>query len=293
MLEIQYIKQYTRLTSQLMSLTVAINPSSGMGNQLFMMSAALGYAELHGGTVVFWEEPHSSWEHQGSAFRVRDMFPHIRILTEKERKEIPWIVIKQSHEASFTYNPLPSPPPHTHVKLEGYFQSDLYGPSSFPTIPLKSPLMATEFIAHDWRATFFLHVRRGDYLHPANTHYTVDLQDYWRKALRHYDPAKHTCFVVSDDMAWCQENLRRIVGSAWTGGWLWCEPHLSDVETFFWMTACEAGGICANSTFSWWAAWYIYQRVESSQPVLCMPETWGHPPLPPTRDLHPDWAKCV
>ncbi len=277
-------------------LTVAINPSSGMGNQLFMMAAALGYAEQHGGTVVFWEEPHSSWEHKGSAFRIRDMFPHIRILTEKERQET-WVTITQPWDAIFTYIPLPSPPPppppssNNRIKLDGFFQSDLYGPSTFPTVPLKSPLNATEFIAHNWRSTFFLHVRRGDYLHPANTHHVVDLQDYWRKALRYFDPAKHTCFVVSDDMAWCQENLRRIVGSAWTGGWLWCEPHLSDVETFFWMTACEAGGICANSTFSWWAAWYIRRRVAT--PVLCMPETWGYPPLPPTRDLHPDWAKCV
>jgi hypothetical protein len=194
--------------------------------------------------------------------------------------------VKESWDSIFTYNPLP----HSggrNIKLEGYFQSDLYGPSTFPTPP-SPPALSAELIPHRWSNTFFLHVRRGDYLHPLNAHHAVDLTEYWRTCLREM-PAECTCFVVSDDMAWCRRELVGIVGDCWKGEWLWCPEGLSDVETFFWMRACGKGGICANSTFSWWAAWYLRRRM-GSEATIYMPRIWGYPPLPTTRNLHPAWA---
>jgi hypothetical protein len=264
---------------------VAIAPTSGLGNQLFMMAAALGYAERWGYEPVFWDEPASSWEHKGSRFRIRAMFPQIRVLNVADRMG-EWVVIKESPDAVFTYTPLPNAGGR-NVKLEGYFQSDFYGPSVFPTPP-SPPALSAELIAHRWSNTFFLHVRRGDYLHPSNAHHAVDLSAYWRTCLALMDPA-WTCFVVSDDMDWCRRELVGIVGDAWKGQWLFSPTDLSDVETFFWMRACGKGGICANSTFSWWAAWYVRQRVGASA-HLYMPHKWGNAPMPPTRHLYPAWA---
>lgn len=260
---------------------VAINPASGMGNQLFMVAAALGYAERWGYEPVFWEEPRSSWEHKGSQFRIQAMFPHIRVLGAEDRVG-EWLILKESPEACYTYVPLPYAG-GKNVKLEGYFQSDLYGPSTFPT-PSSPPPLNAALIAHRWSDTFFLHVRRGDYLDPANAHHAVDLAEYWRTCMREMHEFR-TCFVVSDDMDWCRE-LVGIVGDAWRGQWLWC-PEVSDVETFFWMRACR-GGICANSTFSWWAAWYIRRRI-GAEATVYMPRVWGYS-MPPTRDLYPAWA---
>jgi hypothetical protein len=266
---------------------VAIQPASGMGNQLFMMAALLGYAERYGYEPVFWDEPGSSWEHQGSAFRVKEMF-RLRVLSEAERQGS-WTVLKEPWEANYFYNPLPCPSPCDNIKLEGYFQSDLYGPSKFLT-PTSPPSLRPELIAHDWAKTVFLHVRRGDYLHPANRHHAVNLTEYWRSALARIPSAIQTIFVVSDDMPWCRKELVGIVGDAWKGDWLFC-PEVSDVETFFWMRACH-GGICANSTFSWWAAWYVRRRV-GAQAFVAMPKVWGTPPLPPARHLHPTWAQMI
>ncbi len=277
------------------------------------MAAALGYAERWCYEVVFWEEPSSSWEHKGSQFRVKTMFPSIRVLSEEERRK-EWVAVKEPWDSIFTYNPLPNVGGR-NIKLEGYFQSDLYGPSTFPTPP-SPPALSAELIPHRWSNTFFLHVRRGDYLHPANAHHAVNLTEYWRTCLREMSAdgsgSTTTCFVVSDDMAWCRRELLGIVGDCWKGDWLWCPEGLSDVETFFWMRACEKGGICANSTFSWWAAWYLRRRVQTceslamsesstslasrnagrvgSAATIYMPRIWGYPPLPPTRNLHPAWA---
>lgn len=266
---------------------VAIIPTSGFGNQLFMVAALLGYAEQHGHTPVFWDEPSSSWEHKGSQFRIKAMFPHIRVLTAAERTH-PWTVVREQPEKVFTYASLPHIP--GNVKLEGYFQSDFYGPSTFPTPP-SPPLLTPALLALPWHTTFFLHVRRGDYLHPSNSHHVVELRDYWRQSLTTMDP-NCTCFVVSDDMEWCQKELVEIVGDAWKGQWAWCPTECSDVEAFFWMQACDVGGICANSTFSWWAAWYLVRRIG---PTVCcfMPRQWGTYPLPPTTHLGPAWAKQI
>lgn len=262
---------------------VAVNPASGFGNQLFMVAAALGYAERWGYEPVFWEEPHSSWEHKGSQFRIRAMFSQMRVLSAEDRVG-EWVLLKESPEACYTYVPLPNAG-GKNVKLEGYFQSDLYGPSTFPTPP-SPPALNASLIPHGWSNTFFLHVRRGDYLDPANAHHSVDLAEYWHRCLREMRGFR-TCFVVSDDMDWCRRELVGIVGDAWQGEWLWC-PAVSDVETFFWMRACR-GGICANSTFSWWAAWYIRRRV-GDEATVYMPRVWGHS-MPPTRDLYPAWAR--
>lgn len=256
---------------------VAIQPSSGMGNQLFMMAALLGYAERYGYEPVFWEEPKTSWEHKDSLFRVKEMF-RLRVLTEEERKGS-WTVLKEPAEAAFSYTPLPHM--NGNVKVEGYFQSDLYGPSTFPTPP--PPSLRAELIAHDWSKTVFLHVRRGDYLHPANAAHAVDLTEYWRKAVSFL--REDTLFVASDDIAWCKAELVGILG--WKGKVLYAEG-LSDVETFFWMTACS-GGICANSTFSWWAAWYIRRRLGASA-IVTMPKAWG---FSSTKDLYPAWATVL
>jgi hypothetical protein len=258
-----------------------------MGNQLFMMAALLGYAERYGYEPVFWDEPKSSWEHKGSQFRVKEMFPSIRVLTEEERRGN-WIVLREPAEASMSYTPLPCPNAGQNVKLEGYFQSDIYGPSTFPTPP-SPPSLRAELIAHDWSKTVFLHVRRGDYLHPANAHHAVDLAEYWRSAVGRIPSAIRTIFVVSDDMAWCRKELVGIVGIVgWKGEWLFSPDGLSDIETFFWMRACS-GAICANSTFSWWAAWFLRRRV-GNEGFVVMPKVWGHVPLPHVRDLHPAWA---
>ncbi len=267
---------------------VAIAPTSGLGNQLFMVAAMLGYAERHGHTPVFWEEPCKSWEHKGSQFRIKAMFPHIRVLTDAERAQ-PWTIVREHPQRVFTYEPLPAL--HGNVKLEGYFQSDFYGPSMFPTPP-SPPSLTAALIPHNWVNTFFLHVRRGDFLHPANAHHAVDLTAYWRQCLAAMDPT-WTCFVVSDDMEWCQRELVGVVERVgWKGEWLWCPAECSDVETFFWMRACGKGGICANSTFSWWAAWYIQRRVGNAA-KLYKPRTWLTNSTLPTSHLYPSWAKQI
>lgn len=294
----------------------------GFGNQLFQVAAMLGYAERSGGrhVPVFLEEfvgdDVKSWEHPSSSLRVRDFFPSIPVIARNAVDH--WMVVKEKPENCYTFVALPVLEDH-HVFLDGYFQSERYFPTDlekagFPTSPPLPPFapealpapFATfaTLAATDWSRTFFLHVRRGDYLSPANRHHCVDLSSYYREALGEFeagvaaageDPATWTCFVVSDDIAWCREAFAGDLGSAWRGKWLFCPAELTDAETLYWTTMVGLGGICANSTFSWWAAFFVRQQrgAADEQIRLFMPRPWGHPPLPPRRDLYPAWATVL
>lgn len=259
---------------------VSVKLSGGFGNQLFQIAAMLGYAERTGRTPVFFEPPPIPKEHARSAFRIRDMFPDIPLL----KHAVSWEILKEASEDVFTYKSLPNVVGE-HVLLEGYFQCPAYGPKQrrLPLPPAPKQLHPA-LIPLPWHDTFFLHVRRGDYLSPYNRHHCVDLLEYYRTCLKRMNPA-WTCFVVSDDIAWCKQNLKDL----WKGPIEWCPEECTDEETFFWLTAAERGGICANSTFSWWAA-YFQQKRDGVPGSIFMPTPWGLPPFPPVRDLYPDWA---
>jgi hypothetical protein len=165
-----------------------------------------------------------------------------------------------------------------------YLPSPEY-PLMLKTVPEPAVMIATpDFRAHDWHDTFFLHVRRGDYLHPLNRHHCVDLMEYYRHCLKAFGDA--TCFVVSDDMEWCMESLPELLQKR-----IWCSPDMSDAETLHWMSKCQRGGICANSSFSWWAAYFIHRSNSACR--IFMPTPWGYPPLAPVYDLYPSWAEVV
>ena len=257
----------------------------GFGNQLFQWAAVLGYAERHGHVPVFMAAAKDErWEHPESTLRIRELFPDVPVLNQWTA----WITLKERPDNAFTYKELPYV--NNHVMLDGYFQCHQYAPKTpLALLPLQSPVLQTELslLLHDWPSTFFLHVRRGDYLHADNAHHNVNLEAYWRQCLSAQDPS-WTCFVVSDDVAWCQQTLPGLLPE-WKGRWLFCPTSCSDAETFFWMTLCGKGAICANSTFSWWAAYFLHHHTADSA-TCWMPRPWGHPPMPPACDLYPPWA---
>ena len=274
---------------------VTVQLTDGFGNQMFQVAAALGYAERYGCTPMFLKRPTAPKHHPQSTLNVVDFFPEIPIL-EGEEQGIIWKRLKEPAGAAFTYIPLPAPTQDdANILLEGYFQSERYFPSMFrmPNIaPAPVSLANLDFFAHDWPRTFFLHVRRGDYLHPTNRHHYIDLVGggYYGRCLEAMKAVGGVCFVVSDDMTWCRQTLPSIAPPGLS--LLWCPTDTTDAETFYWMTMCGAGAICANSTFSWWAAYFIH-RSHGPSARLFMPKPWGHPPMPPVRDLYPSWVDAL
>lgn len=247
---------------------VSVKLSDGLGNRLFQVAAMLGYAEKHGHSPVFIRSWILANNHTGP-HTIFNYFPEIPLL---EQEPGDWTLLKQDADSVFTFLELPFVP--GNVKLDGYFQSERY----FPSYRIK-PAILERSVLHTSSSTLFMHVRRGDYLSPYTAHHRVELVDYYRRALSVMDPYA-PIIVCSDDMEWCRAELPHMYDIA-QHRWIFLE--LSDTDTLSVMRSC-AGGICANSTFSWWGAYFSERR------EVYMPDTWGFPPLPPARDIYPVWA---
>ena len=247
---------------------VTVKFTDGLGNRLFQVAAMLGYAEKYGHTPAFVKEWISENKDHPGPKTIVDYFPSIPVLNISDEH---WGNINISD--AFVYKPLP-PCSNSNICFSGFFQSVGYLPKHIgrPAI-LEKPMLHNHA---------FLHVRRGDYLSPYHTHHCVDLEDYYRTALVLYDPDARI-LVCSDDIAWCKETLPRRYSDV-VKPHRWVFVNEDDVTTLGLMTACEYGGICANSTFSWWGAYWN----SSPRKVICMPKTWGKPPMPVAKEIYPE-----
>ena len=188
-----------------------------------------------------------------------------------------------------------------NANLYGYFQTEKY----FKHIEQE---IRTEFtFSPDRKAycqsqlkntkTICLHIRRTDYLAYPN-HHPICSMDYYTKALAALDKTLPV-LVFSDDPLWCiqhplfQEERFTFVGAKTNNhrgtGFLKdvSQNNLIIVPDAFYnlclMSMCTHF-ICANSSYSWWAAW-----LSQSENVL-VPSQWFGPALAhyDTRDLIPE-----
>lgn len=124
----------------------------------------------------------------------------------------------------------------------------------------------------------FIHVRRGDYLVNPAAHPVCPIE-YYEKALTHFDE-ECPVLVFSDDIGWCKEQEffqgDRFMLSEYSERY----PQTCDTlegrqkalipyYDLCMMSLCN-GGIIANSTMSWWAAWLMKNP---SQPIIA-PKQW-------------------
>ena len=115
--------------------------------------------------------------------------------------------------------------------------------------------------------TFFIHFRRGDYLKNSNTNRMLGVlsDDYYLKCIRKIDSSNAKYFLFSEDYEYAKnfaaENLKNyLVIPSWQGK--------KDHYDMYLMSLCK-GGIIANSTFSWWSAFFG----EEKKTIFC-PSPW-------------------
>ena len=103
----------------------------------------------------------------------------------------------------------------------------------------------------------FIHVRRGDYLICNN----VDLTNYYLRSRATFTNINQW-YVFSDDIAWCKEQ-KIFAGSFFIEGY-------NEIDSLWMMSKCEKGGICANSSYSWWGSWLN----PNTSKRITMPKRW-------------------
>jgi hypothetical protein len=164
-----------------------------------------------------------------------------------------------------------------HSLLQGFWQSYRYFAPIEATIrqdfAFRAPLAGPAAdLAHRLGQVeaICVNVRRADFVDnpkSASFHGFVGM-DYYARAIEHLRGrgGGGEVFVFSDDVAWCQANLRfplptTLVGHEYKGHKFGDYLHL--------MTRCQHF-VIPNSTFGWWAAWLANRPAG----VVVVPQQW-------------------
>jgi len=270
-------------------------PNTGrLGNQLFEIAATLSHAANVNDAAQF-----TTWEY--NKYFINPIDDNLDTTYDCKFNGImhnPLLALQ------FEYKPLPL---EKNVILHGFFQSEKYFIQNKDLI-IRHFMPKNEFLRVVRNAgseflnlqnTVAIHVRRGDYLQKPDCHPPLSETDYYNRAiiklLSYGDfelPVKSIVnfIVFSDDIEWCKQNITVPADI--------CKLHFvfgnSDIVDLFLMAQCKSH-IIANSSFSWWAAWFAKNMFFHNQyGITIAPNQWFGPQLNHynTQDLIPaDWIK--
>jgi hypothetical protein len=229
---------------------------SGLGNRLFQVLAALGYAERTGKQFVFYEKQFLENSHTGPKFTkevLMALFPSVKFF-----RGVPPVWNHYYEDSEGFYDGASIPDINGSVMLHGYFQNFGHFPiDSRAKFRIPKPEFC-RFNSVDFSNTYFIHFRLGDY---EESQYDVGLDFYYKTAIELCKPCKFLIFSDQPDKI----NLAQFMLTLDD-----CTIVSKDInvwESLYLMSQCS-GGICANSTFSWFGAFYC-KGVK-----IYMPDTW-------------------
>jgi hypothetical protein len=217
----------------------------GMGNQMFIVAAAYVAHREVGAPLYILENPsennpHNHKQHNYNSTIFKQFGTHLPFSQEGIKNNPDFSEYKDVGQGVFDpWNPM--------AVLPGSFMVSFF--QYYPTLQRFENDLRTLFLGglekptKDYSSYAFLHIRRGDYLQNSTFHYVQPLAYYEKVSILF-----PKILVISDDMEWVKqqdlfkENRYELYESD------------DELETLAVMSACTAGAICANSTFSWWGA---------------------------------------
>jgi hypothetical protein len=252
-----------------MNLVIPVR-KGGLGNQMFQVAAALVYKEETGKTVVLpREQKHIHRVHlnlyEDSIFQGFDMI----------NKSLDDNAIYQLCQNGFTLYPgepgFEAWKPILYeggVLLHGYFQH-------YEMIEKHKKIIVNTYLKNlesyketGDKTSIGIHVRRGDYLKFADVFSILDCS-YYGRAIQEIEkqvPGPKVYKIFSEDLDWCKEQdmFQSLPNVEFM-------DEKDEIKSLCQMIACEGGFVCANSSFSWWAA--FLGAFQKKSPCI-VPENW-------------------
>jgi hypothetical protein len=258
----------------------------GLGNQLFMVSAALVYSKAYGRCLILPDEdlnPHRRYSRPYSETVLSAFWTDSSKLSSLSQST-DFKVESVSESNAYGFDNLRDSSEHL-VRLEGYFQNyqyhigqrdqlrDLLSPptSIVEDITLKYPDLLHSGIA--------IHVRRGDFLKWSDL-YPIPSIQYYSRGVDHFSylwksestvhgassvSFRPTFFIFSNDFEWvrAQPFFTTIPGNV-----IFVTDE-DEVMSFYMMMLSRFGIVCANSSYCWWAAFLM-----TSEKKVIFPDKW-------------------
>lgn len=215
-----------------------------LGNQMFMISAVIGYARKHNMPYFIPDRtiaPHI-WPTYFNQFPKGKTTPDYFNYKEPEH----------------SYSEIPY---HENIIIEGYFQSERYFSHCRQEI-----IDAFQIPYKKLDGFVSIHVRRGDYLNYPDKHPVVTMKYITDAVMSFIDMGYKSFVVCSDDIKWCRENFKPLQAE---GAIFSFSAGHTPIEDLAMMSCCEHN-IIANSSFSWWAAWLN----QNHEKIVIAPKVW-------------------
>ena len=200
----------------------------------------------------------------------------------------------------FKYDKIPIILPD--FKIWGYYQSYKYFESQYENIVKMIGLENQKNRAHEKNKSLFngnkkpisLHFRIGDYIKNQKMHPILPI-DYYIKSinllkskLKDFDDNYYLLiFGEINDKQKILDNVQKINFGFPNLEIVICNYNIQDYEQMLLMSLCEHN-IIANSSFSWWGAYF-----NNNEKIVCYPSGWNGS-TNETHDLFPtNWNKII
>jgi len=229
----------------------------GLGNQLFQFASAYGLAKKFNRILILVSDfSPSSFTHPDSETYAKTIFKSFHLIDEKNLPSMSTYCETDNIQCFQHQNIIGE----ENIFIRGYLQTEEYFKEYKHEI---CSLFEKKSID-----SFFIHVRRGDYVN--NPLYTIDYDTYYQKSIDYIEklfPNSHY-FIFSNDIEYCKQYELFLPLK---------KTFIEDtaLNTLLRMASCSLGGICSNSTFSWWGSYLN----ENPNKIVLFPKTWinnGH-----------------
>lgn len=277
---------------------ITCNLMGGLGNQLFQIFTTISYAIKTNHTFKFLNIKQMGGGNTTIRYTYWDTLLYkLKIFLVSHFPQLYTV-----RESGFTFQELPIPiiKAHPNVLLYGYFQSYKYFEENYEIIcrligvrDIKSKLLddlnTAEF---DMQNTISIHFRLGDYKSKQHFHPIMPLS-YYNTSLKHICdtiPGKHFTvlyFCEEEDLLTVDKNIQYLQKQFNNIQFKKCDNHLMDWQQMILMSCCHHN-IIANSSFSWWGAYFN----EHADKIVCYPSLWFNSSTHNIKDLCPStWSK--
>jgi hypothetical protein len=253
----------------------------GIGNQLFQIASGYGIAKKYNKLLIIVNDNNVETFNHNSYLNVYidNIFRDNFLMINEEHLDKSIITYSEINNIvdCFTYDDKIIENSKINgveqdIFLHGYFQNEKYFKDYKHNI---LNLFKNESIISELKRkyihlnhSFFIHVRRGDYAF--NNLYEIYHQKYFWKSFKYIEENKNIIkphfYILSDDIECCKQFE---MFNTFCPRKTFIENE-SALNSLYIMSLCSFGGICSNSTFSWWGSYMN----ENPDKIVIFPDKW-------------------
>jgi len=245
--------------------TIIIRTCGGLGNQLFQI--CFGYSLSRKNNFNLSIIPSHDNVHTTNNLRYfRSIFKHFSVVQDSTTTTDYYYLEPKDKYMSYIPELLTQ---KCSKKFGGYFQTEKYFidyKDELIKILTDNDVYQSVYKSQKNNKSYFIHLRRGDYLYSDSLYMNLDI--YYQNAIQYIlkiDKNAHF-YIISDDIDYCKtyDVLRDINKTFY--------ENQDELETLYFMSLCKKGGICCNSTFSWFGS-YLNQNPNK---IVIFPDKWDN-----------------